>query len=346
MEQHSRRDLLARAGAGLALGAASAAGWSVTSGAASQQAEAAVGTGSNRNATDAAGQQQQGKQRSAAEPFGYCLNTSTIRGQKVPIEQEVDLVARAGYDAIEPWINELDAYVKQGGSLKDLAKRIKDQGLFVPSAIGFAEWIVDDEGRRAKGLEQAKRDMDMVAQLGGVRIAAPPVGAQRPNDPTIDLLKAAERYRALVEVGDRIGVIPMIEVWGFSKNLSRLGHSTAVAIESQHPKALVLADAYHLYKGGSDFVGMNFLSSDVIEHFHINDYPDNPPRAQIADKHRVYPGDGVAPLNDLFRGLRAIGFRGTISLELFNEDYYKQDAFQVLKTGLEKTRAAVQKALG
>jgi 2-keto-myo-inositol isomerase len=204
---------------------------------------------------------------------------------------------------------------------------------------------VDDEGRRAKGLEQAKRDMDMVAQLGGVRIAAPPVGAQRPNDPTIDLLKATERYRALVEVGDQIGVIPMIEVWGFSKNLSRLGHSTAVAIESQHPKALVLADAYHLYKGGSDFVGMRFLNSDVIEHFHINDYPANPPRAQIADKHRVYPGDGVAPLADLYRTLRDVGFRGMLSLELFNEDYYKQDAFQVLKTGLEKTKASVQKAL-
>ena len=46
-------------------------------------------------------------------------------------------------------------------------KRIADVGLEVASVIGFAEWIVDDEARRANGLEQAKRIMDMAAQIGG-----------------------------------------------------------------------------------------------------------------------------------------------------------------------------------
>jgi sugar phosphate isomerase/epimerase len=40
-----------------------------------------------------------------------------------------------------------------------------------------------------------------------------------------------------------------------------------------------------------------------------------------------------------------MGYRGYLSLELFNREYWKQDAFQVAKTGLEKTRAAVRKAL-
>jgi sugar phosphate isomerase/epimerase len=113
----------------------------------------------------------------AEEPFRYSLNTSTIRGQKVPLPREVEIAARAGYHVIEPWINELDQYVKDGGSLKDLGKRITDHGLTVESAIGFAEWIVEDDGRRKKGLEQARRDMDLVHQIGGKRLAAPPVGA-------------------------------------------------------------------------------------------------------------------------------------------------------------------------
>ena len=44
-------------------------------------------------------------------PFVYCLNTSTIRGQNLGIAQEVEIAARAGYGAIEPWINELDKFV-------------------------------------------------------------------------------------------------------------------------------------------------------------------------------------------------------------------------------------------
>ena len=79
------------------------------------------------------------------DPFTYCLNTSTIRGQNLPITDEIDIVARAGYQAIEPWINELERYVQGGGNLRDLNRRIRDAGLVVPSAIGFMDWVVDDE---------------------------------------------------------------------------------------------------------------------------------------------------------------------------------------------------------
>ena len=78
----------------------------------------------------------------AAEPFRYCLNTSTIRGQKLSIVEEVEIAAQAGYQAIEPWIGELDDYAKKGGSLPDLRKRIADAGLTVEDAIGFPTWIV------------------------------------------------------------------------------------------------------------------------------------------------------------------------------------------------------------
>src|SRR5262245_7346710 len=37
-------------------------------------------------------------------PFRYMLNGATIMGQKLPITQEVDIAARAGYDAFEPWV--------------------------------------------------------------------------------------------------------------------------------------------------------------------------------------------------------------------------------------------------
>jgi sugar phosphate isomerase/epimerase len=77
----------------------------------------------------------------------------------------------------------------------------------------------------------------------------------------------------------------------------------------------------------------------------MNDYPADPPREKILDEHRVYPGDGVAPLPQLFRELRDIGYTGMLSLELFSKVLWKQDPAEVAKTGLAKTKAAVQKAL-
>jgi sugar phosphate isomerase/epimerase len=277
------------------------------------------------------------------EPFGFSFNTATIMGQKLPIVQELDIAARAGYGAFEPWTRELDAYVKEGGDLKDLGKRIADAGLKVESSIGFAPWIVDDDAARKKGLEQARHDMDMVRQIGGKRLAAPPVGATEKGG--LNLLQVADRYRALLEIGQQIGVTPQVEVWGFSKTLSRLGETALVAIESGHLQACILADVYHLHKGGSGFVGLRQLGGAAMHIFHMNDYPATPGRAEITDAHRVFPGDGVAPLVQMLRDLRALGFRGYLSLELFNRDYWKQDPLEVARTGLEKMKAVVRASL-
>jgi sugar phosphate isomerase/epimerase len=280
----------------------------------------------------------------AADPFVYCLNTSTISRQKKSLAEEIEIAAKAGYGALEPWVSELQAHVKAGGSLKDVAKRARDAGVVVADVIAFFEWVVEDEERRKKGLEEAKRCMDLARQVGSARIAAPPAGAT--NDAGLDLRKAAERYRALLEIGDKMGVVPQVEVWGFSKALGRLGEGALVAIEAGHPKACVLADVFHLYKGGSGFASLKLLSPAALQVIHMNDYPADPPRTLITDASRVYPGDGVAPLKDMLRDLRAQGFRGVLSLELFNETYWKQDALEVARTGLEKMRAVARASAG
>jgi sugar phosphate isomerase/epimerase len=275
--------------------------------------------------------------------FVFCLNTGTIRGQKLGIVKEIEVASKAGYQAIEPWVEAIDQYAKAGGSLVDLKNRIQDAGLSLESAIGFPEWIVDDDARRAKGMERAKYEMDLLSKLGGKRLAAPPAGAT--EKPGLDLDKAAERYRALLEAGEQAGIVPELEVWGFSKNLNKLSVCAHVAIESGHPNACVLADIFHLYKGGSNINGLKLLSGRAIQVFHMNDYPADPPVDKINDSYRIFPGDGVAPMDRILRMLHSTGGRKVLSLELFNKKYWEQDALDTAKQGLAKLKAAVQKAL-
>ncbi len=274
-----------------------------------------------------------------ASPFRFCLNTSTIRGQQLGIVEEVRITAEAGYDGIEPWMQNLHQYVEGGGKLSDLRKRIEDAGLTVDSAIGFANWIVDDSEKRRQALDDAKRDMEVLREIGGTRIAAPPAGATKGDK--LDLFVVAERYRALLELGDRTGVVPQLEVWGFSTNLSRLGETVFVCTEADHPSACVLPDIYHIFKGGSGFGGLQLLSDEAVHVFHVNDYPAMPGREEITDAHRVYPGDGVAPVQHILGLVGGKNRSVTLSLELFNRDYWQQDALSVAKTGLEKMKASV-----
>jgi sugar phosphate isomerase/epimerase len=147
-------------------------------------------------------------------------------------------------------------------------------------------------------------------------------------------------------LGDKHGIVPVLELWGFARVLNKLSDVAYVAAAAGHPRAEILADSYHLYKGGSSYDSVRLISGVGYGGFHINDYPAEPARAEITDAHRVFPGDGVAPLDVLFRGLRDAGYRGMLSLEVFNREYWNQDALYVARSGLEKTREAVRKALG
>jgi len=283
------------------------------------------------------------KGETGERPFRYCLNTGTIMGHKLSLQQEVELAAKAGYDGIEPWIRNIQRHVEAGGSLADLKKRIAELGLKVESAIGFPRWADEDDAVRAKGLEDLQRDMELIARLGGTHIAAPPAGINRTAG--IDLRKIAERYRAALELGRKTGVVPQLEIWGSAKTLGTVAEAAFVAIAADRPDACLLLDAYHMYKGGSDFNGLKLLNGAAMHCFHINDYPADPPRETISDADRVYPGDGVAPMDSIIRDLYATGFRGALSLELFNREYWKREALSVAATGLEKIKAAVRKAL-
>ena len=278
-------------------------------------------------------------------PVRFALNTSTLRGQKLSVPEQIEIAAKAGYDGIEPWIRDIQNYADDGGSIKDLKKRISDLGLTVDSAIGFANWIVDDPDARRQGLEDAKKEMSLVEAIGGTRVAAPPVGAHRGDSVPPALSAIAERYRALLEVGGEIGIIPQLELWGFSPTLSKLSELAYVAAGAEHPDACVLPDFYHIYKGGSDFAALGMIEASRMHCFHMNDYPADPPRESIADKDRVFPGDGVCPLPSIIRQLIDNGFHGTFSLELFNPEYWKRDALAVAQEGLEKSKAVVESAL-
>ena len=273
--------------------------------------------------------------------FKTCLNTSTLRGFKLPLAQSVQIASQAGFDAIEPWIDELQAHEASGGSLEELGRQICDAGLSVQGAIGFAEWIVDDEARRRAGLETARRDMELVARVGGHLMAAPPTGAVETKGLSLEAI--AERYAALCAVGREFGVRPLVEVWGFSQTLSRLGEAAYVAVESGVPEACVLADVYHLYKGGSPIEGLALLNGVALPIFHVNDYPTSISPTDITDADRVFPGDGGAPLAQIFATLRSIGFDGFVSLELFNPAYWEGDPLEIARTGQRKLVATLAK---
>lgn len=271
--------------------------------------------------------------------FRFCLNTSTISGQNPGLRKNIELAARAGYDGVELWVRDVQEFLKQGNNISSLKNHLIDSKLIVENAIGFAAWLVDDDEKRKEGFDQMKQEMELMAQLGCKRIAASPAGL-KPEKP-LDLLKAGERYKQMIELGRQTGVMPQLEFWGASGTLYHIGQAMMIAAVAGDPDVRILADIYHMFRGQSDYSSLKMLRGNILEIFHMNDYAANIPREQQVDKDRVYPGDGGAPIKQILTDLNTMGGTKVLSLELFNQIYWKQDAFHVAKTGLDKMKTLI-----
>lgn len=261
------------------------------------------------------------------------LNTSSIR--PAPLEKKIEIAARCGYDAIEPWSNDLESYAKEGKSVRDLGKRIADAGLFVPNVIGLFGCMPPDDSKRAEAHETARRRMELAQQIGSQCIAVIPDAGHA----NIDLAWAAARYSEFLAMARGFGLKAGFEFVGFFKSVYTLAQAVSVALQTNDRDACIVADTFHLFRGGSGFNGIKHLHGSFIQVFHFNDAPAAKPREEQGDGDRLYPGDGHLPLAQLVRDLRGIGFAGCISLEIFKEEYWKQDPLVVARNGLEKLRA-------
>jgi len=268
--------------------------------------------------------------------FRFCLNTSTISGQKPGLLKSIDIAAKAGYDGVELWVNDIKEYLSQGNSLQSLNAFIKSRGLVVENAISFTEWMVDDDARRKAALIELEEEMKMMAALGCHRIAAPPAGVEKSNP--INFQTAGARYREILVMGKKYNVMPLLEFWGASGTLYNFGQALAIAAAADDADARILPDVYHLFRGGSGFNCLKLVNGKVIDIIHMNDYPVSKPVQEQRDSDRIYPGDGAAPLKQILQDLMRMGGTKVLSLELFNETYWKEDALLVAKTGLQKMK--------
>jgi 2-keto-myo-inositol isomerase len=273
------------------------------------------------------------------QQFTFCLNMATIRGHKLGFVKELETASATGFRSVEIWIDSLQEYLTNGGTIKEAKKHIDGLGLTVENSISFNEWVVDDETARKAGIEGMKREMGILAELSCKRIAATGKGSPNSTAPGLDAI--AERYRVVLELGDKNGVVPQLEMWGFMKNLSNVSKVLYSAMQSGHPKAKILLDIFHLYKGQTKLDTLHLMSPSAVDILHMNDYQANFPYQTITDADRIYPGDGIAPIKRTLQILSKNNHPLVLSAELFNQAYYKQDALIVAKTALAKMKAVV-----
>jgi sugar phosphate isomerase/epimerase len=265
--------------------------------------------------------------------FQYSLNGSTIK--RTPLMDKIRIAGAVGFDGIELWHDDIDAFLEQGGTLADIRKALNHQGLAVPTTIYLGDWFDTTGPAYEQALDECKRRMNQSAELGAPHvIAGPPLGHA-------DYSVGAQHYRDLLELGTQIGVKPAMEFLGFVEQLNTIEDAIEVMTASGHPDASTVLDPFHIQRGGGDVESISKLSDNQIAVAHFMDTVNDPPRQQQEDRDRVMPGDGVFDLSRYLELLREVGYQRFLSLELFREDLWARDPQSVAQEGLDKMRAIV-----
>lgn len=270
--------------------------------------------------------------------YPVCLNTSTIR--PASLTTKIEAAARAGFDMVELWHDDVEAHVAAGGTLAALRALLHHTGLQVPSMVALTGWGAVDDTEFDHLLRTRLRErLETAAALDCPRIVASP-----PFDRAVDLGLLGARYAQLLALGRRVGVLPAMEFLGFVPQVNAIPVCLEVMARANDADAAIVLDPFHIFRGGGSFDAVRLVPGRAVAICHFNDAPGDKPRETQRDADRVLPGEGVLPLTPMLRSLRAIGYHGPVSLELFSEALWRRDALEVAAEGCQRMRQALAAA--
>ncbi len=267
---------------------------------------------------------------------------------KSDLVTDVRASAHAGFKALEIWGTKLDRYLEEH-SLAELRVLFIDHDV-EPASINSIEFI-GFRGDEYPQVQDRCRELCSIAEgIGCPTLVVVPSPTPQPQEGAVlDLFfsweKVVDEYvtvlRDLSDIAQPYGVRLAFEFLAFAWCSVRTPRGAREIIEkTDRANVGMNFDACHFYGGGGQLAEIDTLDPASIYTFHLNDVEDVPKEA-ITDSHRLLPGLGVIPLDDVCARLKSIGYDGLCAVELFRPEYWAWDPYELAL----KAREAAHKVL-
>lgn len=238
------------------------------------------------------------------------------------LETDIRISGQAGYDLLEIWAAKMETYLG-AGNVQSIRSLMAQAGI-KPFSINSVEHINLRSAEDYKGIQkQLRRYCALAQELECENIVVVPspntVGARREEiyDDAVQVL------RDLSGIAGEYGVRLAFEMLGqVGCSVSTLGDAWEIVKRVDRDNVGLVLDTFHFYAGGSRLESIMDMDARKLFIFHINDSEPGP-KEQLTDAQRLLPGEGVIPLPDICRGLRNIGYKRMVSIELFRPEYWE-----------------------
>ncbi|MDY7039888.1 MAG: sugar phosphate isomerase/epimerase [Chloroflexota bacterium] len=256
---------------------------------------------------------------------------------KATLPQDIVTASGAGFKALEIWAAKMDEYLAEHG-VAELRALFAEHGV-QPASINSIEFITFRPPEEYKQIKARCRELCELAQsLGCDKIVVVPSPTPEGGATETEIRDESVRVlRELAAITERYGVHLAFEFLGFPWcSVRTLGQCYDIVKETNRPNVGLVIDTCHFYAGGSDLRDIERVHTPKLLILHINDVEDRPPET-IEDAHRLLPGEGGIPLDDILVRLSHIGYDGLCSIELFRPEYWERDPAELARAARQTT---------
>jgi sugar phosphate isomerase/epimerase len=227
--------------------------------------------------------------------------------ERVDIVRQIDAIAEAGFASVELDVFSLRAWRENGGSLRDVRRRLDDQGLPCYSMAGLN--VFDDHARSVAEVDELA---DVCAVFAPQWLLLRLAGSLEPG------LEFLNRHLDRFDPAMRLGFEPS----PFTV-LRTIGEASA-AVDAIGTGA-VIVDSWHFFATGADWRALADLPDERLAYVQLDDALEPSDDLQYDTLHRrALPGDGTLDLARFADALRERGFDGVVSLEVLSDTWRRE----------------------
>ncbi|HEY2455272.1 MAG TPA: TIM barrel protein [Scandinavium sp.] len=232
------------------------------------------------------------------------------------LPEKLSAIADAGYQGVEIFENDLLYYT---GSPADIRQMAADLGLQITLFQPFRDFEGATRPQFAANLERARRKFDLMHQLGcDTMLLCSSVAPDTSPDSDLQI----SDLRALAELAERESINVGYEAlaWGTQVNRWYQAWQRVKAVDS--PAMGIVLDSFHVLALGDTLARLDEVPVDKITFLQLADAPVMKMDVLEWSRHfRCFPGQGELPVVEFSRELTQRGYRGTWSLEVFNDGF-------------------------
>ncbi|MBV4531263.1 3-dehydroshikimate dehydratase QuiC [Pseudomonas farsensis] len=261
------------------------------------------------------------------------------------LPEKLEAIAAAGFDGVEIFENDLLYYA---GSPREIRQMCADLGIAITLFQPFRDFEGCRRDRLQKNLDRAERKFDLMQELGTDLVL---VCSNVQPDALGDEQLLVDDLRLLGEHAGKRGLRIGYEALAWGRHVNTYQQVWNLVRQADHPALGVILDSFHTLSLKGDPAAIRDIPGDKIFFVQMADAPILAMDVLEWSRHfRCFPGQGEMDLAGFLAPILQTGYRGPLSLEIFNDGFRaappRQNAADGLRSLLyleEKTRLQLQR---